>query len=180
MVLAFAISIAQLGDYNYGEIIPRIRLGCAPWNTDCGKPRMAIPHLLGSRSRLRTEVASNAKTIYATTTVTVRPPLHPDIITTTVTERSTIHGHTTTVTAQSPTTTEIVTVLNIATTTSTVTAPASITACHCTTTTDLPATCLCTLSGTISVDRASPLPIAFEIEQAMEGIGKEMVAYSNI
>ncbi|KJA14095.1 hypothetical protein HYPSUDRAFT_209009 [Hypholoma sublateritium FD-334 SS-4] len=190
VVLAVAISIvARLGDYQYGEVIPRVRLGCPPWKSDCGKPRVALPHRLGTRSRLRTEVASSVKTVYATTTVTARPPSRTDMFTTTVTEQSTVRGYTTTVTARPPTSTELVTVFDTATTTSIVTAPAPTTACHCptntiVTTTDatanLPSMCLCTFSGTISMDRASPLPIVFEVEQVIENVGKEVVTYSDV
>ncbi|KJA12679.1 hypothetical protein HYPSUDRAFT_210243 [Hypholoma sublateritium FD-334 SS-4] len=170
VVLAVAISIARLGNYQYGEVIPRVRLGCPPWKSDC-------------------EVASSVKTVYATTTVTACLPSCTDMFTTTVTKQSTVRGYTTTVTARPPTSTELVTVFDTATTMSIVTAPAPTTACHCPTNTivttmdataNLPSMCLCTLSGTISMERALPLPIVFEVEQVIENVGKEMVTYSDV
>ncbi|KJA16733.1 hypothetical protein HYPSUDRAFT_58081 [Hypholoma sublateritium FD-334 SS-4] len=79
VVLAVAVYIAQLRNYNYMEVVPRIRLGCLPWKSDC-----------------EVQVHNNMKTVYATTTVTARRPSRTEMITTTVTETSTFRGYTTT------------------------------------------------------------------------------------
>lgn len=188
-VVAVAISVAQFGDFSFRDVITGLRGGCPPWKSNCDNSRVASPHLLGTCSRLRTELVSSTRTVYATTTVTARPPSHTEVVTTTVTARSPLRALTTTVTEQSPPSTEFITLFNtaITTTTATVTVAAPTITCHCATTqvttNGTPdshrSACLCTFTGTIMMDRASPMPIAFEVQQAIVDAGQEMVIYSH-